>query len=123
MLVNSVPLSLTIIAGRDRSAIAQSSSRATRTPENRGVGDEPDALAGEVVDHRKDPEPPTAGERVGHEVQRPALVAALRDRHRRPDAERPLATAATPHGQPLLAVKSEQLLVVQLDTFAPEQNV
>lgn len=33
MLVNSVPLSLTISAGRDRSAIAQSNSRATRGPE------------------------------------------------------------------------------------------
>lgn len=33
MLVSSVPLSLTIIAGRARSVIAQSNSRATRRPE------------------------------------------------------------------------------------------
>jgi hypothetical protein len=52
----------------------------------------------------------------------PALVLALRDRHRRPGAERPLAAAPAPHRQPFLAVEPEQLLVVQRDAFAPQQD-
>lgn len=44
---------------------------------DRGVGDEPYALTGEVIDHREDPEPPAAGEHIRHEVQRAALGYTL----------------------------------------------
>ena len=43
-------------------------------PDERGVGHQRQALAGEVVDHGQDAEAPAAGERVGDEVERPALV-------------------------------------------------
>ena len=54
------------------------------------------AFAGEVIDHREDPEPSTVGQRIAQEIQRPAPVRPLRDRHWRPGAGRPLTpTAAT----------------------------
>ena len=64
---------------------------------DRRIGDEAHALLAIVIDHREDPEPPPAGEGVGHEVEAPALVGALRDRHRRPRAQGPLTSATTAH--------------------------
>ena len=69
-----MPLSLTIVAGRPRWRMMVSSSRATRRPADRSVGDQRQALAGAVVDHRQDAEPPAVGHLVGDEVQAPALV-------------------------------------------------
>jgi hypothetical protein len=43
----------------------------------------------EVVHHAEHPEPPTIGQRVGHEVEAPPMVGTLRHRHRRPRAQRP----------------------------------
>ena len=62
------------------------------------------ALAREVVDHGEDAEPPAAGRAVRHEVEAPALVRAIGQRHRRPGAQRPLAAAASADLQPFLAV-------------------
>ncbi len=64
-------------------------------PGERGVGDQAQALAGEVVDHRQDTEASTVGERVADEVERPALVRPLRQGDRCPGAKRALASAAT----------------------------
>ena len=79
--VSSVPLSLKM-AGRPRRATSASSSRATRKPGERGVGDQRQALPGEVVDDS--PECGSAGRRqaIGDEVEAPALVRSLRHRHR-----------------------------------------
>lgn len=85
MLVSSVPLSLTIIAGR---ALGNRPVQLPRNPQarDRGVGDKPDTLSGEVIDHRKNAKPALTGEGIRHEVERPALVATLWDRHRCPRA-------------------------------------
>jgi hypothetical protein len=56
MLVSSVPLSETHIAGRPRSA-----------------------MMAEVVDDGEDPKPSAIGQHVADEVQRPALVGSLRN--------------------------------------------
>ena len=74
MLVSSVPLSETQVRGLPRTAMIASSSRATRRAGDRGIRNQRQALAGEVVDHGEDAEPPAIGERVRDEVERPALV-------------------------------------------------
>lgn len=81
------------------------------------------AFAAEVIDHAQNSEPPTIDEGVRHEVQRPALVRTLRDRHRRLRTQRPLAAAAFAHGEPFFAIEPEQLLVVHLYPLASQQNV
>ena len=50
----------------------------------RDVDDASQAFAAVVVDDVEHAEPPAAGQRVRYEVERPALVGFLRDRHRRP---------------------------------------
>ena len=59
----------------------------------RGVDDQGQAFPREVIDDREHTEAPTVVERVGEEVEAPALVWPLRDRHRCPRAERALAAA------------------------------
>src|SRR5262249_44960711 len=54
-----------------------------------------------------------AGQGVRHEVQRPALVRPLWQRHRRPRSDRPLTPAALANHQPFLAIEPVELLVVQ----------
>lgn len=73
---------------------------------DRGVGDEPDTLAGGGVHRREDPEPPATGERIRQEVERPELAAPLRDHHRRACAQRPLAATAATQRQPLLTIQA-----------------
>lgn len=64
----------------------------------RGVGYQPQALPGEVIDNSEDAEAPPACQRVHDEVERPAQIAILRDGHRGPGAQSPLAAAAFAHG-------------------------
>ena len=109
MPVSLVPLSETHITGRQREAISPSSDP---SPGQRGVGDERQAFPREVIDDRQDAETSAVGESIRQEVQAPALIGTLRQRHRRPGAERPLAAAAAPNLQPFLAVEPAQLLVV-----------
>ena len=52
------------------------------------------ALPAEVVYHAKDLGPPAIDEGARDDVQRPALVAILRDRHRRPCPQRPHTAAS-----------------------------
>ena len=49
---------------------------------DRVVDDGGQAFPAEVVDDAQDPEAAAVGERVGDEVEAPALVGILRDRHR-----------------------------------------
>lgn len=122
MLVSSVPISLTTIAGRARSAIAQSSSRATRSPEievsaiSRTHSRVKSSITAKIRNRR-----PQA-KRVGGEVERPALVAPLRDRHRCAGPQCPLAAAAA-HLEPLLAIQAPELLVVDRYSLASQQPV
>lgn len=81
----------------------------------RGVDDQAEALPGEVIDQGQDAEAPAAGERVHHEVERPAQVLILRDRHRRPRAQRPFTATTLAHRQPLLVVEPVQLLPIDPD--------
>ena len=81
-------------------------------PGDRGVNDEREAFAGEVIHHGEDPEPAAVGQHIVHKVHGPARVRALRDRHGRPGSDRALPPAAAAHAEPLLAIEAEELLVV-----------
>ena len=89
----------------------------------RRVGHQRQAFPREVIDDRQDPEPSAIGECVRQEVQAPTLVGTLRQRHRRPCAQRTLAAATPAHLQPFLAVEPAELLVVHDYAFAREQDV
>lgn len=88
----------------------------------RGVGDQRQAFAAEVVDHREDAETTTIDESIRQEVEAPSLVRPLRDRHWRPCAERPFAPATSAHLQPFLAIQAAKLLVVHGQTLAAHQD-
>src|SRR6185437_7759479 len=66
----------------------------------RVVGNEAETFPAEVVDQSQDAEATAVSERIHDEVERPALVRGLRDRHRRPRAQGALAAAAPAHGEP-----------------------
>src|SRR3954471_18521388 len=70
----------------------------------RGIGNQSQALPGEVVDDRQDAEATAVGQRIGQEVQAPALIGALGDRYRRSGSQSTLAPATPAHLQPFLAV-------------------
>jgi hypothetical protein len=94
MLVGSVPLSETIHGratanGDDGIELARDPQ-----PRQRGIGHQRQALAGEVVADREDPKAPAVAQRIRREVQAPALIGSLRERDRRPGAERALAAKA-----------------------------
>src|SRR5580698_2545792 len=76
------------------------------------------AAVGEVIDQREDAEAPAADQRVSHEVERPAQIAVLRDRHGCPRAQGSLATATLAHRQPFFPVEPIKLLRAQLDALA-----
>lgn len=120
MLVNSVPLSLTIISGLPRRPMMVLSSRATLAPEIdvSAISPKHSLLKS---DHTQDAEAPATDEAVRDEVQRPALVRPLRDRHRRTRAQRPLAATTAAHPQAFLAVDAKQLLVVGRHAFAGQK--
>src|SRR6185312_964865 len=80
----------------------------------RGVRHQAEALSGAVIDQGEDAEAPAAHQRVRDEVERPAQVPVLRDRHRRPGPESPLAAATLAHGQPLFLVEPVELLRAEL---------
>lgn len=86
-----------------------------------GYGHRRQRFLGEVVDHGQDAEAPPAGELVGHEVERPALVGTLRQRQRRPNANRPPTAPPAPHLQLLLAVEPAEALVVHPHPLALQQ--
>lgn len=121
MLVNFVPLSLTIDNGLPRRATTASITPNTQARE-RCVCDEGQTLAAEVVHHRENAEPATVIELIAHEVQRPALVHALRDRHWSPCSQRSLATTTPAHLQPFFPIEASELFVVQVVAFTADQD-
>src|SRR4051794_36512298 len=89
--VSSLPLSLTTRVAPFDDAVELASNADAR---ERVVDDQSQAFPSEVIGHSKHPELPAAGQGVRHEVQRPALVRSLWQRHRRPRSDRPFAPAA-----------------------------
>jgi hypothetical protein len=83
----------------------------------RGVHHQAQALPGEVIDQREDAEAPSAHQGIRDEVERPAQIATLRDRHWCPGAESPLAAAALAHGQALFLVEPIELLAIEFDAL------
>ena len=119
MLVSSVPLSETIIAGQPRRAMTASSSRATRRP-----GSDVSATSAR---HSRVKSSTIA--RIRN--RRPSANAS--DRKSSSSAGRPYGSAITlPHGplppitagpEAVLTVEAPELLMVHDDAFAPEQDV
>ncbi len=90
---------------------------------DRVVDDGRQAFPAEVVDDAQDPEAAAVGQRVGDEVEAPALIGILRDRHRCSRAERTLAATALAHRQALLAIESVELLPAHRQTFTLQQKM
>lgn len=99
-----------------------SSSRTTRRP-----GSEVSATSAKHSRLKSSTKPgtkPTAIDKgARHEVQAPALVRSLRDRHRHPRAERPLASRASAHLQPFLTMEAAELPVVHDQIIPAHQRV
>ena len=123
MLVNSVPLSETIVFGMPRSAITWSSSRATRVSGQRCVSHQNQVLATEVINDCQDAKPATVCQRVRHEIQAPALVWAIRQHHWLPCAQSTLSTTSATHLKLLFTVDAPHFLVVHLKTFSGDHHV
>ena len=87
----------------------------------RGVDHRRQALPAEVVDHTQDAEASAVAQRVGNKVEAPALVAVLRDRHRRPGSQSSLAATPPAHRKPLFLVEPIQLLAVHRHPLALQQ--
>lgn len=90
---------------------------------DRVVDDGRQAFPAEVVNHAQDAEAASIDQSVGHEVEAPALIGILRDRHRCPCAQGPLAAATLANGEPFLAIEAVELLPVHLDALALQQDV
>jgi hypothetical protein len=107
LLVNSVPLSLTIVLGLP--ALAKELIELAGDPDarDRGIGDERQAFARAVVDHDQDAHATAINELVGHEVERPPVVRELRRDHRRPRSQGPLAPSSPADREALLAIEAE----------------
>lgn len=82
------------------------------------------ALPGEVVDDVQEPEPPSAFQRVEHEVHRPALVGAHRRVGCNAQSRRHLLPALPwAKGEAFFAIEPQDALVVHLEAFTPKQDV
>lgn len=92
-----------------------------RTSERR-IDHQSKALTGEVIDQGEDTEAPAVCQRVHDEVEGPAQVPILRDGHRRPGAQSALAASASVHGEPLLPVQPIELLVIDPDALASQEQ-
>lgn len=88
----------------------------------RRVDHQRQALPRAVIGHDEDAEAPPVVERVGDEVEAPALVRLLRHHRRRSRAQGSLATAALAHRQPLLSVEPEEHLVVESEALPPQRS-
>ena len=76
MLVISVPLSETIVSVFPRFGDETSQFAGKPCPRQGCVGDQTQAFACKVVDHRQNTEPAAVGEGIADEVQAPALIGA-----------------------------------------------
>ncbi len=108
--MNSVPLSLTTVAGLPRVSNRVASSRATLAPDSdvSAIGARHSRVQSSTTVKIRNRRPSTArqaiakqsaerGQLVRDEVQRPALVRHQRQHHRGPRADRPFAPAPAPH--------------------------
>lgn len=89
---------------------------------DRGVEHSSQAFLRDIVDHVEDPEPPTLGELVVEEVDRPKRVRRSHSQERRSRASRLLPPPPLAHRQVFLAVEP---LVFAVDdmTLPPHQNM
>ena len=97
----------------------------TRDPRagQRGVGLDPQALAGVVILHGEQAQRTTADHAVMHEVEAPSLVGALRRGRRRTAAHDALLAPPTlTHLQALLAIQPVNPLVVVRDAVAAQEH-
>ena len=81
----------------------------------RGVDDRRQTFAAVIVDHVQQAEPPAAGQRIRHKVERPSLVRLLRDRHRCPRPQRALPAPTLAHRQFHRAIDSPDCLLIRLN--------
>ena len=89
----------------------------------RGMGDQRQALARAVVKHDEDAHAAAVDELIGDEVERPAVIRPLGYQHRRPCAQRPLSSAPTTDHETLVAIDSEQALVIYQEALPSQQDV
>ena len=73
---------------------------------DRAIGDERQALPSAVIDDCQDAEAPAIDQLVVNEVEAPALIRHQRHLDRPPGSQRPLASTAPAHAQPLLPVET-----------------
>ena len=92
------------------------------TAADRRVHHQRQRLAGVIVDDAQDPQTSAPVQRVGDEIQAPALVRPARQRHRRPRPRGSLAAASPSDRQTFLAIKPKQLLLVHKDTLPLQQD-
>ena len=123
MLVNSVPLSETIVFGMPRSAITLSSSRASAVSGQRCISHQNQVLTTKVINDCQDAKPTTVCQSVRHEIQAPALVWAIRQHHRFPCAQSALSAASATHLKLLFTVDAPHFRVVHLKTFSGDHHV
>ncbi len=107
-----------IVAGRQQGIAAQCSDGVQFTGDtltrDRVIGNGRQAFPAEVIDDAQDAEATSANQRVGKDVQRPALIGILRGRHRRPRTQGSLAAATLPPRQLFLAIEALELLPAHL---------
>ncbi|SSP03799.1 Uncharacterised protein [Acinetobacter baumannii] len=89
---------------------------------DRGVDHQSQGLAREVVHDAQDAEASAPRQTVGHEVQRPALVWAVRQGHGRTGSGGALAAPSPSHRQAFLPIEPEQPLLVHADALPFQQD-
>jgi hypothetical protein len=103
-------------------AISSVSSRATRWPEIRGVGDRRQAFARHALDDVEHAESPPACELVVHEVERPVCLRSRLDEDRRPGSGGPATRPALAHAQPSSRVYAVDPVDVGCFPFLAQQD-
>src|SRR3954468_15838770 len=74
---------------------------------DRRIRDQRQALAGAVIDHNQNAQPPPVNELIGDKVDRPAVIRQLRNRHRRARPKCTFAAAAPANHKAFLTIKPE----------------
>ena len=122
MLVSSVPLSETRMAGRPCATDDDIELTRHPKPRQRHVGHQRQAFPAEVVDHQ-DPKAPAVGEYVRHEFEAPAPIGVLPGRDRSPRSRSPFAAICSGAPAATLPVEAAELLVVYGEALAGDEGV